>query len=77
MIGAKFPDGHEITRNQAYFHSLPDAPPESVVQKQPEHEQMTPTTVHESNESCQERSIAKDRARRNIKKPQRLIEEDV
>ena len=76
MISAKFPDGHEITRNQAYFRSLPDAPPESVVQKQPEHEQMMPTTVHESNESRQEGSIAKDRARRNIKKPQRLIEED-
>ena len=38
MITAQFPDGSEVTRNQAYFRSLPDAPLESVVQRQPEPE---------------------------------------
>ena len=75
MVAAQFPDGAEITLNQAYFRSLPDAPPESVIQRQPEPE-VTTIPVHESNEPIVERRIAKYRGRRNVKKQKRLIKED-
>jgi hypothetical protein len=84
MVTAQFPDGTEITRNQALFRSMPNAPPESMVQRQPEPEAVPEprqevtgdrtTPCEFQNEQIVERSIAKDRARRDITKPKRFLE---
>ena len=45
MITAQFPDGSEITSNRAFFRSVPDTPPELLVQTYTEMEPTVDTLV--------------------------------
>ena len=54
MITAQFPYGAEISRNQTFFRSVPDALPESVVQQQPEPQlEVLPTPTREPTKTVQ------------------------
>jgi len=89
MITAQFPDGHEITRNSSHFRST-NVPPELVLQRESDHDQeedMYIEPVSDLNEQSvaknmpisnqnAEQCVAKNKGKRNIRKPKRLIEED-
>ncbi len=78
MITAQFPNGREVTRNKSFFKPTPNAPPEMLLQQEPEPEpeiwrELEKETVEKKQKP--EYSIAGGRQRRDIRKPKRLIEE--
>jgi hypothetical protein len=88
MITATYPDGKEVTRNKSRFKVFPHADPESLILEKHEPEiemsskhNQTQGEIEEVEqgekarlEKRQDLSLARNRPKRNVKRPERLIE---
>lgn len=78
MITAQHPDGREVTRNKSFFRSVPNVPPETLMQQAVKnHTKENISEPEPEAEVYEEPSLAtgNSKPRRIIRKPKRLIEE--